>query len=38
MWTVARVLNYLSYSRVCPFEIDPMRWAAMVRCIEINYK
>lgn len=37
MMTLDMALMYVRYSRVCPSNVSPLRWRAMVRFIEINY-
>ena len=34
--TLARFINYIQYSTVCPTDISPARWAAMINSAKKN--
>ena len=34
--TLARFLNYISYSTACPTGIHPVRWSAMIKYAKVN--
>lgn len=34
--TLARFINYINYSTVCPTGINPVRWAAMINSAKKN--
>ena len=34
--TLARFINYINYSTVCPTDINPVRWTGMIRWAKVN--